>query len=421
MPYHFVSMRFGPIILAFAALVPAATDAQSAGPEPLDRYVNCHYLDSLYPVKIIRRPDAGRGDGSRMVATSQGEKRVSVIDGYTILLGQGAPSYFANMKVERSDPKQYASDKDAVRKNIELAMDGWRHGEWEHMPFNGFDLYGVSDPTMDANGPNGMYVLFNDSTQTIVTIYFPGQPPAYRTYKTIEEHDAIRDRMLTAITKCGTSPASTTVANNLRLLSSPKEFDDFMGSYYLHPRPELVNQAIESVEASGVLRLVTAIGPVTAFFSEIFLTNPSRTAGWEALIARQPDGARAALNQALEWSRSGGVAVMDKKSPETNDLYWGAFFASGNPVYVEKLLQLVPLADERDDFLLWATGASAKWSLASNASQHPLVRSILETEKQTAGERMQQVISELLTGDPERFRQEMADTYRKQKAARKWK
>jgi hypothetical protein len=112
---------------------------------------------------------------------------------------------------------------------------------------------------------------------------------------------------------------------------------------------------------------------------------------------------------------------MDEVSPETNDLYWGAFFASGNPVYVKKLLQRVPLSEERDDFRIWVTGGTAKWSLASNAQQHPLVRSILEGERQSAGKRTQEIISDLLTGDPERFRQEMQETYAKQKAARKWK
>jgi hypothetical protein len=414
-------MRLSRIIIGVAGLVPVATGAQSAAPGPLDRYINCQYQDSLYPVTIIRRPDAGRGNGSRMVATSEGEKRVSVIDGYTIVLGQGAPSYFANMKVERSDPKHYASDKDAVTKSIEFAMDGWRHGEWEHMPFNGFDLYGVSDPTIDDNGPNGIFVLFNDSTQTIVTINFLGQPPAYRRFKTIDEHDAIRDRMLNAVTKCGVNTTPVTAGNNLPSLSNSKEFDDFMGSYYLHPRPDLVSEAIEAVEPSGVLKSIQAIGPLTAFFSEIFVTNPSRTGEWERLIARQPATARQILARAMAWARLGGVAVMDEQSPETNDLFWGAFFASGNPVYVKKLLQLVPLAAGRDDFMLWATGATAKWSLASNASQHPLVRSILEAEKQTVGKQMQDIISDLLTGDPERFKQEMTETYRKQKAAGKWK
>lgn len=412
-------MRFASMLLAVAGLAPEWAIAQASAPEPLDRYVACQYADSLYPVKIMRLP--GRGVRYRTVATGKGDKKVSVIDGYTILLGQGAPSYFANVKVEKSDPTQYSSDKDAVTRNIELAMDQSKNGEWEHMPFNGFDLYGLAFSSIDGNGPNGMYVLFHDSTQTIVTIYFLGQPPAYRTFKTIEEHDRIRDRMLVAIANCGLNPGQAGVARNLPQLLTVNDVDAFMNAYLEDPRPDLIGGAIQSLDRSGVLQLLPAIGPVTAFFTEVFIANPSRIREWEQLISRQPETTKHALNRSLAWSRTGGVPGMDERSTEANDRYWGAFFGSRKPVYVKKLLQLVPLADERDDFKTWATGATAKWSLATNSRQHALVKSILEAEKQTAGKRMHDIIDELLTGDPERFKQEMSETYAKQKAAGKWK
>jgi hypothetical protein len=121
------------------------------------------------------------------------------------------------------------------------------------------------------------------------------------------------------------------------------------------------------------------------------------------------------------WSRTGGVLRLEGRSPEMNNRYWGAFFASGNALYIKRLLDLVPFAEERNDFNLWATGASAKWSLASNARQHVHVHVILEEEKNRADKRTQELIDELLTRDPARIGQEMADIYAKQKAAGKWK
>ena len=70
---------------------------------------------------------------------------------------------------------------------------------------------------------------------------------------------------------------------------------------------------------------------------------------------------------------------------------------------------------------LWATGAMAKSALASTARQHVHVHVILEEEKNRADKRTQELIDELLTRDPARIGQEMADTYAKQKAAGKWK
>ncbi len=420
-------MRLASTTYAIALIVPTLSAAQaapnvSAKAEPLDAYISCPYSGGLSVVSTTRLP--GHGVRYRTVATHNGERKVSLIDGYRLMIAQGEPSYFANMKVEKSDLSQYVSDKDAVIKNLELAMELAPPAVkpvWEHMPYNGFDVYGLVDRTMDANGPNGMYLLFRDSTQTIVTIYLLGQKPEYRKFKTIDEHDALVDRMLEELTTCANNPASVGAGRSLPAFRTPEDFFAFTNKYHLQPRPDRIAEAIGTLSSSGVLQIPEAVGPLTAFFSEVFAANPDRLAEWQQVIDKQPPVTTAALGRALSWSKAGGVLQLEGRSPEMNDIYWGAFFASGNPAYVRKLLELVPFAEERNDFNLWSTGASAKWSLASNARQHALVHSILEEAKRGADKRTQDLISELLTRDPARIRQEMADSYAKQKAAGKWK
>jgi hypothetical protein len=265
-----------------------------------------------------------------------------------------------------------------------------------------------------------MYVLFRDSTQTIVTIYFLGQKPEHRKFKTIEEHDALRDLMLEELATCANGPALAP-PKNVPYLRSPDDFDAFTDTYYLQPQSEGIAYAIEMLSPSGVLQIQQAVGPLTAFFSEVFTANPSRLTEWQQVIDKQPQVTKTALGRALSWSKAGGVLGLEGRSPEINDLYWGAFFASGNPVYVKKLLELVPFAVERNDFNVWATGATAKWSLASNAGRHSLVRKILEEEKRSADKRTQDLITELLTRDPAQVKKETSDIYAQQKAAGKWK
>jgi hypothetical protein len=173
-------MRLAAITSAIALTVPTLLVAQSK-PEPLDSYLSCRYGAGLNVVSVLRRQ--GSDPRSRTVATATGERKISVIDGYRLMVSQGEPSYFANMKIEKSEPRQYASDKDAAIKNLEYAMQTAAPGikpVWDHMPYNGFDVYAVTDTTMGANGPNGMYLLFRDSTQVIVTIYFLGQKAEHR-------------------------------------------------------------------------------------------------------------------------------------------------------------------------------------------------------------------------------------------------
>ena len=104
-----------------------------------------------------------------------------------------------------------------------------------------------------------------------------------------------------------------------------------------------------------------------------------------------------------------------------NDLYWGAFFATGKTVFIERLLDETKYANQLDDKDLWAAGITAKWSLASNAREHPLVRTILESEKANADKPTQDLIADLLTKDPTDYQREARETSAKQHVAGKWK
>jgi hypothetical protein len=225
--------------------------------------------------------------------------------------------------------------------------------------------------------------------------------------------------MLEELTTCATAPAPIGAVGNLPRLRTSEDLKAFVEAYYLQPRPDRIPDMIRMLSSSGVL--VQALGPVRGFFSEVFAANPTRLAEWVEIISNEPADTRLALDGALTWSNTGGVLHLQERVPQMNDVYWGAFFASGNPQYVKKILGLVPLAAERKDFDLWQTGASAKWSLATKARQHALVRSILEREKLTADKRTRDTISELLEGDPDRIRQEMAGIYARQKRLGRWK
>ncbi|MDP9203848.1 MAG: hypothetical protein M3P12_00105, partial [Gemmatimonadota bacterium] len=382
--------------------------------------LSCRYGAGLSVVSALRMQ--GKGLRYRDISTAEGKKKVSVLDGYRLMLSQGEPSYFANMKIEKSDPRQYASDKDVVIKSLEYAMQATPPGlkpVWDHVPYNGFDVYSVTDTTMGANGPNGMYVLFRDSTQTIVTIYFLGQKPEHRHFGTIREHDAIVDKMIEDLTTCGNRPVAV-AAGNLLALRTPDDLDRFINTYYLQPRPERIPEAMRMLTSSGVLQIAEAVGTITGFFSEIFLTNPSHLAVWQPVIDAQPGFAKTVLDRSLSWSKAGGVLQLPGRTAQMNEFYWGAFFASGNLIYVKKLLELAPLAAERNDFNLWTIGSTAKWSLTRNARQHPLVRTILEREKRTVDKPTQDIIDEVLTRDPQRMQREMLEFRNRQIRAGKW-
>jgi hypothetical protein len=290
---------------------------------------------------------------------------------------------------------------------------------WDHVPYNGFDLYSVTDTTMGANGPNGIYVLFRDPTQTIVTIYFLGQKPEHRHFGTIREHDAIVDKMIEDLTTCAIRPV-TVAAGNIPPLRTPEELGRFINKYYMEPRPERIPDAMVMLTSSGVLQIAEAVGMITGFFTEIFLTNPSRLPEWQLVIDEQPGFAKSVLDSALSWSKAGGVLQLPGRPRQITEFYWGAFFASGNPVYVKKLIELAAFAAERNDLTLWTIGSMAKYSLATNSRQDAVLHSILETEKRSADKRTQELIDEVLRVDPVRMQQEMMSFRNRQIRSGKW-
>ena len=61
------------------------------------------------------------------------------------------------------------------------------------------------------------------------------------------------------------------------------------------------------------------------------------------------------------------------------------------------------------------------WSLASNARTYTLVNSAVESAKVHADKRTQELIAQLLSDDPERIKQEIAEVIKTQRGAGIWK
>lgn len=182
------------------------------------------------------------------------------------------------------------------------------------------------------------------------------------------------------------------------------ELDAFVVTYYTRPQPELIATAIEALGPSGFAedRAEIFIG----FFAEVFAANPVRLHEWRKAVDRQKGPAREVLRQALKLSEPGELLAAEFASIEFNDRCWGAFFASGNAAWLRKLAEQLPLIDKSDARLFWA-GATAMWSLARNASVHPLVRLTLVEVMAESDARTSNLIEEVLSRDPEAIRKKV--------------
>ena len=198
------------------------------------------------------------------------------------------------------------------------------------------------------------------------------------------------------------------------------ELDSYIETYYLHPNPDRIGDAIVAIGPSGFVQK-NAWG-FTSFFGEVFSANPKRVPAWRLLVLKQDKTVQEFLQHSFDLSESGGVLALKGHSAGLNDMFWGAFFASGNVAYVRRLIDEVKYTDERKDKALYLAGATAKWSLLSNTEQHPLVlKTLKESAESLTDKRTRKILSVMLLQGADDADRELKETLSKQKAAGIWK
>lgn len=77
-------------------------------------------------------------------------------------------------------------------------------------------------------------------------------------------------------------------------------------------------------------------GSLLGFFVKVFGDNPELVAGWKKVIKKQDRKTRKLLNRAIKTELETLLSETETGAA-LNDMYWGAFFASGDLQYVAVL------------------------------------------------------------------------------------
>ena len=202
---------------------------------------------------------------------------------------------------------------------------------------------------------------------------------------------------------------------------------EWMMEYYHNPQPNLVSSALKTLEEDGVLSANPgAQAPFAGFLSILFQNNPQQTEGWlkqsdayagelkrtiwMGLWLSDTDIGKKCLSEKLKGAHGTDLEylkILTKNAPfnlrEMNpndpgqlDMLWGAFTASGDPQYVQRIISVLPLLDQRDDAMKFTIAASAKWSLKSNSLKHPLVLQTCKSELVNASQALATHLTEII-------------------------
>jgi hypothetical protein len=183
---------------------------------------------------------------------------------------------------------------------------------------------------------------------------------------------------------------------------TPANGDDWLTFYYRNPRPDQLVPQLKAWSAEGTLQDKQARAPLVGFLSQVFRLNAARIEEWYSQVKDLPAEDLETVSMALWMSNTKeGKQLLHKEHPgvfdenpppdilklkldtaSTLDLLWGYYFATGDSQALRRIVSMFNYADAPDKVkgvpddrspLYKTLPDAAKWSLSSNASQHPKV------------------------------------------------
>ena len=193
------------VVVSFAPLIVRGQSATNA--DPLNSYTTCKLPGDLKIKEVTRR---SAGDKYREVVTDIGKRKVSVVDGYRVMFAYpDLTYYFANVKIEQSNPDSYTQDKQVLvdqLKHYTTTKGATAMMFTDKTLLNGFEHYGIDRDRIDVGDQVGIHVLFYDPAHLVVTIYFLNQSKAVslnnRRFVNIEQYQELRDDFLSHYSEC---------------------------------------------------------------------------------------------------------------------------------------------------------------------------------------------------------------------------
>lgn len=148
--------------------------------------------------------------------------------------------------------------------------------------------------------------------------------------------------------------------------------------YYLEKDSNFLNSSIsffnENLPISKQRELM-----LTSFYIALFDDQPYMKKSFQRNL-RNIKSHRNIIEDALNKNLDNFLKD-EEPSPTWIDIYWHFFYATGNEEYLDRVICLLKYETNRENIVLYLTGAAAKWSLAYHIQEHPKVRNYIKSLK----------------------------------------
>lgn len=196
--------------------------------------------------------------------------------------------------------------------------------------------------------------------------------------------------------------------------TTERNFSNILQNYYVYKDKDLVDKTIDFVNHSTIT--YQKIEPIlSGFFGALFLSDKEVKKSFESHFDKIEKQEIRKLMMILSASNRDTLYSKTKVTTEYNDRNWASYFATGNLKCIDNIIANVPYENERTDLSLFLAGASAKWSLCSNAKQDELVKKYL-TGLKDKNENSKEILQE----DPQYFKNKMVQIIKEQRLKGIW-
>jgi hypothetical protein len=156
-------------------------------------YISFNKASRLKKSAPERLPEGA--DKTRALATANGEKSITILDGYRVLYFNKKKAPFVNMKVELCNSATYATDQANLLANLQYLnanSEGMESKDLTELTYNGYKVYGLSRADIDKGNILGTFIMF-PGDNTVVYFYFNNLTPEYRHFENVGEYKGFRN------------------------------------------------------------------------------------------------------------------------------------------------------------------------------------------------------------------------------------
>ncbi len=203
-------------------------------------------------------------------------------------------------------------------------------------------------------------------------------------------------------------------------LVDDEQLNELILNYNINPRIDHIFDEIIAISDSELINKTGSRNPLIAFFSCIFDMYPELYDNkWKQIIRTASPQTQYLLKYAKENPPGTLIAKMPT-SPTKNDMNWACYFTTGEIVYLNNIIDMLPYTEERNDRNLFFTGGTAQASIAAIVRTNPNVKKDLESIVNYSNDEVKTLVHESLNHPPSYFNNMMKSVLKKQMEKGVW-